>query len=239
MNGELRQYAPTTRRLASLRQAGIFPRSRVLTAGVVVGAAILTVAGLGRPLLGTFSRLVAGLLGAVAQSDLSAALRTPSVLTAGLSTVAFLAGVWLVAVGAEALQRRAAPGAEASAAASAERQQVSYRRLWAADLAWELVVSAAILAGGALIIYDRLPALLHVSPHQPALMVSQLQQVLWAFAWRFALLMIGLGLCDYLYRRAIFWQAAAMTRQELQQEIRETEPSWVIRWWRQRRMRRY
>ena len=49
--------------------------------------------------------------------------------------------------------------------------------------------------------------------------------------------MVGLGLCDYLYQRAIFWRGAAMTRQELQQEIRETEGGWLVRWWRQRRMR--
>jgi len=28
-----------------------------------------------------------------------------------------------------------------------------------------------------------------------------------------------------------------MTYQELQQEIRETEGGWLVRWWRQRRMR--
>ena len=114
---------------------------------------------------------------------------------------------------------------------------MSYVRGRAADLAWDLVVSAVILAGGGLIIYGLLPLLLNIPTDQPQLLAHNLQQIVWAFAWRFGLLMVGLGLCDYLDQRAIFWRGAAMTRQELQQEIRETEGGWLVRWWRQRRMR--
>ncbi len=44
-DGDLREYAPTARRLARLRHAGIFPRSQVLTAAGVLAAVLLIAAG--------------------------------------------------------------------------------------------------------------------------------------------------------------------------------------------------
>ncbi len=235
-DGDLREYAPTARRLARLRQAGIFPRSQVLTAAGVLGAVLLIAAGFSGLIMGVLSRSLAGLLKSSFE-DPVAALKAPPLIEAGLVAVAALVAIWLVAVGIGTLQRWAAPGGDGSVGVFSERSKVSYARGRAADLAWELVVSAVILAGGGLIIYGLLPLLLDIPTHQPQLLAHHLQQIVWAFAWRFGLLMAGLGLCDYLYQRAIFWRGAAMTRQELQQEIRETEGSWLVRWWRQRRMR--
>ena len=235
-DGDLREYAPTARRLARLRQAGIFPRSQVLTAAGVLAAVLLIAAGFSGLIMGVLSRLLAGLLRSSFE-DPVAALKAPPVIEAGLVLVAALVAIWLVAVGLGTLQRWAAPGGDGSAGILFERSKVSYTRAPAADLAWELMVSAVILAGGGLIIYGLLPLLLDIPTHQPQLLAHHLQQIVWAFAWRFGLLMVGLGLCDYLYQRAIFWRGAAMTHQELQQEIRETEGSWLVRWWRQRWMK--
>jgi len=235
-DGDLREYAPTARRLARLRQAGIFPRSQVLTAAGVLAAVLLIAAGFWGLIMEVLSRLLAGLLRSSFE-DPVAALKAPPLIEAGLVVVAALVAIWLVAVGIGTLQRWAAPGGDGSGGVFSERSKVSYARAPAADLAWELVVSAVILAGGGLIIYGLLPLLLDTPTDQPQLLAHHLQQVVWTFAWRFGLLMVGLGLCDYLYQRAIFWRGAAMTYQELQQEIRETEGSWLVRWWRQRRMR--
>jgi len=235
-DGDLREYAPTARRLVQLRQAGIFPRSQVLTAAGVLAAVLLIAAGFSGLIMGVLSRLLAGLMGSSFE-DPVAALKAAPVIDAGLVLVAALVAIWLVAVGIGTLQRWAAPGGDGSAGVFSEGSKASYARAPAADLAWELTVSAVILAGGGLIIYGLLPLLLEAPTDQHQLLAHHLQQIVWAFAWRFGLLMVGLGLCDYLYQRASFWRGAAMTRQELQQEIRETEGSWLVRWWRQRRMR--
>jgi len=235
-DGDLREYAPTARRLARLRQAGIFPHSQVLTAAGVLGAVLLIAAGFWGLVMGALSRLLGGLLKSSFE-DPVAVLKAPPLIEAGLVVVAALVVIWLVALGIGTLQRWAAPGGDGSAGVLFERSKVNYARAPAADLAWEIVVSVVILAGGGLIIYGLLPLLLDTPTDQPQLLAHHLQQIVWSFAWRFGLLMVGLGLCDYLYQRAIFWRGAAMTHQELQQEIRETEGSWLVRWWRQRRMK--
>ena len=80
-----------------------------------------------------------------------------------------------------------------------------------------------------------MPNLLTLPGHDASAVARAVQQAVGGFAWRFALLLAGLGLCDYLYQRAMFWSAAAMTRPELQQDLRETEGPWLVRWWRNRR----
>jgi len=122
--------------------------------------------------------------------------------------VAALVVIWLVALGIGTLQRWAAPGGDGSVGVGvySEHSKMSYAHAPAADLAWELTVSAVILAGGGLIIYGLLPLLLDIPTDQLQLLAYRLQQIVWAFAWRFGLLMVGLGLCDYLYQRAIFWR---------------------------------
>ena len=237
MAGDLRQHAPTARRLGQLRQAGIFPRSQVLSAAAVFAAAVLIIAALPEVVLGVFQQLFVEFLSRAAEAESPGVLTREGGLQLALVVVGLLVMIWLVAVGIAALQRGAAPGGEAAGALPLSAPRVSFHRSRVADLAWEIVVSAVILAGGAIIIYGQLPALVQVSGPQPAAVAHVIRQVIWAFSWRFGLLMVGLGLCDYLYQRAIFGQAAALTHYELQQEIRETEGPWLIRWWQQRRMR--
>ena len=238
MSSDLRQYAPTARRLGRLRQAGIFPRSQVLTGAAVFAALLLLVAVPAGPLIGILQGMFAEALGRAAAVQPGTVLSWAPFAQAGLVVGGSLVLLWLVAVGIGTLQRGGAAGTEGAGSVPLGAPQVSLHRSRASDLAWELVVSAAILVGGALIVYGRLPALLQLTGSGMSEIAGQLQQVIWAFAGRFGLLMVGLGLCDCLYQRAIFSQAAAMTRQELQQELRDTEVPWLVRWWqRQQRMR--
>lgn len=236
MSGDLRQYRPTTRRLGRLYQAGIFPHSRVLTAALVLGAALITIAGLAPLLMAVLQAPFAELLAAgIVRPE--AALTGAAIVSTGLLMVGLLSTIWLVTVTVGALQRGASPGDQTPGQLPLSEREVSFHRWPIADLMWELLMSGAILGGGAIIIYNRLPALMHMSVVQPTAMARNVQQVIWAFGWQFGLLMVGLGLCDYLYQRAVFSQGAAMTRRELEQERRETEGHWLLRWWRQRRVK--
>ncbi len=237
MAGDLRQHAPTARRLSQLRQAGIFPHSRVLSAATVFAVAVLLIAALGDVLLDILQQPFLEWLSQASAVGPTAALPLTGGLRIGLALAGLLVIVWLAAMGIAALQRWGAPGAQAVGMTPFAAGKLGFHRPHGADLAWELLMLAVILAGGAIIIYAQLPALVQVSGIEPAAVAGVIRQVIWAFAWRFGLLMVGLGLCDYLYQRAIFGQAAAMTHSELQQEVRETEGPWLVRWWRQQRMR--
>ncbi len=238
MSSDLRQYAPTARRLSRLHQAGIFPRSQVLTAAAVLGVLLVIVAALSPMLLSILAHPFTELLSSAGSVESQEALTLAPVIPVGLLAAGLLIVAWLTALGIGELQRGTSPGGEAPGRMPFEPPEVSFRRPRAADVAWELVVSAAIVLGGAIIIYGQLPVLTDLPASNPNALGRALQGVIWAFSWRFGLLMVGLGLCDYLYQRAIFGQAAAMTRYELQQEVRETEAPWLVRWWRRRRMRR-
>ena len=238
MSGELRQYPPTARRLSRLRQAGIFPRSQVLTTAAVLGVLLVVIAVLSPRLLSILAHPFSELLSSAGSVASGEALTLQPVLPVGIMAAGLLVLIWLTALGVSALQRGTSPGGEAPGRVPFGGPEVSFRRSRVADLAWELVVSAVILFGGAIIIYGQLTALANLPTSDPSALGGALQGVIWAFAWRLGLLMVGLGLCDYLYQRAIFSQAAAMTRYELQQEVRETEGPWLVRWWQQRRMRR-
>ena len=96
-DGDLREYAPTARRLARLRQAGIFPHSQVLTAAGVLAAVLLIAAGFLGLIVGVLSRLLAGLLKS-SFDDPVAALSTPPLIEAGLVLVAALVAAKLVIV---------------------------------------------------------------------------------------------------------------------------------------------
>ena len=238
MSSDLRQYAPTARRLGRLREAGIFPRSQVLTTAAVLAVLLVIVAALPEVLLSILAHPFSQLLSRAGSVEPEEVLTLAPIIPVGLVAVGVLVVVGLVAVGVAALQRGTSPGGEAPGRLPFGAPEVSFRRSRAADLAWEVVVSAAILLGGAIIIYGQLSVLTDLPASNPNGLGRALQGVIWAFSWRFGLLMVGLGLCDYLYQRAIFSQAAAMTRQELQQEIRETEAPWLVRWWQRSRMRR-
>ncbi len=236
MADELRQYRPTARRLRKLRQAGIFPSSQVLTSACILLIALLAVALAGSTLLDLLTNLVRKTL---SQTHLLIPLQNggdlplmPLFLIAG----GLLLVIWIVAILIAGLQRgfsgptpRLLPW----------DQQVSIGpRPHSVDLAWELIVSAAILGGAAFIILGNLDSLVALPPTEPAQLISWLRPIFLSFAWRFALLLLGLGLCDFLYQHAIFAQSAAMTRQELEEEIRETEGPWLARWWQRRRLLR-
>ncbi len=236
MADELRQYPPTTRRLRKLQQAGIFPSSQVLTSACILLAALLGVALAGSALLDLLTNLVRKTL---SQTHLLIPLQNgddlplaPVLVTAG----GILLVIWIVAVLAAGLQR----GFNGrTPRLLLWDQQVSIGpRPHSVDLAWELIVSAAILGGATLIILGNLDSLVSLPPTEPAQLISWLRPILLSFAWRFALLLVGLGLCDFLYQHAIFAQSAAMTRQELEEEIRETEGPWLARWWQRQRLLR-
>ena len=237
MADDLRQYPPTTHRLRKLHEAGIFPYSPVLTAACILLTALLVAATAAPVLLDLLRNLVHSTL---VQAHLTTSLDNldnTMLMPLFVAVAGLLAAIWTVAVLTTGLQRGFS-GSSGSSRLLPWRETVSMgQRPRSLDLAWELIVSLAILGGAALIIFGNLHALVTVPPAQPAELVGWLRHITLSFGWRFALLLVGLGLCDLLYQRAIFAQSAAMTRRELEEEIRETEGPWLVRWWRRRRMR--
>ena len=237
MADDLRQHPPTARRLRKLHEAGIFPHSQVLTAAWILLVALLILFVAGPTLLDLLGNLVHNTL---AQAHLTSSLDSLDnslLMPVFLSLAALLVVIWAVALLVTSLQRGFSVSSGAARLVPGEPSITTGQRSRSLDLTWDLIVSLAILGGAALIILGNVRALVAIPPPQPAELVAWLRQIGWDFGWRFATLLVGLGVCDYLYQRAIFAQSAAMTRRELEEEIRETEGPWLVRWWRQRRMR--
>ncbi len=238
MAGDLRQYPPTARRLRKLHEAGLFPYSRVLTGAAVLLTAVIATALAGSVLFESMANVMRN---ALEQAHLNVTVQDMDhsrLLSLGLLIGGLLLAIWIVAVLTAALQRGFTGSSAGFRLLPWEKTPTLASRSLSRDLAWELIVSATILAGAALIILSNLSALATVPPAQPTGLIGWFREIVLSFGWRFVALLVGVGLCDYLYQRSVFAQSAAMTRQELEQEIRETEGPWLVRWWRRRRITR-
>lgn len=238
MAGDLRQYPPTARRLRRLQQAGLFPYSQVLTVALILLTTLITATLAGSVLLESLQNLMRGTLGQARLNMSAESLDHSTLLPLGLLVAGWLLVIWVVAVLVAGLQR-GFTGSSGGPRLLPWGQAVSFGpRPRSRDLAWELIVAAAIVGGAALIIFGNVRALATVPPAHPTPLLNWVRHIALGFGWRFAALLVGLGLCDYLYQRAVFGQLAAMTRQELEDEIRETEGPWLARWWRRQRLGR-
>ena len=237
MADDLRQYPPTSRRLRKLHEAGMFPYSRVLTTAVVFLSALAAVAFVGPLLLEALSKLLRAALIQARPTTALGKLDNSALIVAASAIAGLLLLIWGLAVLTAGLQRAGSGSPGSAPHLPSGKQALGLSRPQSLDLAWELTLSATILGGAGLIMAQMWGQIVSAPPDQSAELIVWLRQVGLGFGWRFAVLLAGLGLCDYLYQRAIFSRAASMTRRELEEDIRETEGPWLVRWRRRQRLR--
>ena len=236
---DLRRYPPTARRLERLRQAGLVPSSAALTGAVVLVAATLAVAALGRPTLAFLATMLARDL---QQSSVGQA--TPEQLTTRLASHLSAAATILVAVGVGAMLVAALthlaqtgflfrwPGSAPGGSLPWSGGVGGKRRAGSAALPLGLALVG--LLGGVVTLYSVF------SEWAGAGSWAELgdEGVVWRAWLRWLAALLGLALLHLLWVRASFTQRVQLTQRELSDEIRETEGPWLTRRLREMRRRR-
>jgi flagellar biosynthesis protein FlhB len=222
---ELKQYAPTARRLEKLRRAGVTGVSPAL--GQLVGWLVLAGLGLltGREIIATAGQYLArdlqdAMLAGDSVEGLAGRLGRRLMVAVGVLVV--LSGaVYLLGLGAAVLQGGGRGRSPADLWESS--QSVSRRQVGGADLGWGLLLGAVGVVGLVALLRGLLSSWAQANHWSELLKADSVGGV----GMRVLALLAAIGLLQVLWRRGQFMAQARMTRREVLIEARETEGSWL------------
>ncbi len=232
-----RTYPPTSLRLREARERGRVPRSRELTAGVTLLAALGVLALTGRRLLVACLELLRTALGGGARTEILAAAGA-----AALAAAPLMLCVVIAAVAGALIQTR---GAVNPSAGRPDPGRLglggNLRRMFSARSTARVPLTLLKLAGAglvvALMLTESLPELLAATTEPPAALVARAAALtLRTSAWLVAALLAPAA-ADYLlawreHRRSLY-----MTRQEYLEDLRRMEADPELRKRRRREAR--
>lgn len=225
--------APTPHRLAEARRKGQVARS------VEVNTALLLMAGFW--MLGPMTRRLASELGALARHFLtSPSAREELTVTGlmqgglnwglhlGLVLLPFIGVLMIAGVGASVLQTGLLFSFEGLKPDLGKLNPLAgLRRMFSKQGAIELAKAAAKIVIVGLVAYSSIrrayPELLNL-PHQGlAYSWSTWQRIALDLGLRIGMTFMGLAFIDYLVQRRQWWEGLRMTREELREELRQSE----------------
>lgn len=212
MSGDLKQYAPTARRLQKLRQTGVAPTSSAV-GGVcaLAGMTILALAA-GKPLQRALAQLLAeGLTGPAKQLPL------PFLLARHLLLGGALVVALAVAVAAAGWAARALQAGGALKPPWAGRQRFGKQD-------WPAAALAGVGLAGLISLFAGFMGQYRAAGQWAQLTDPRAVLTLWL---RVLCLFGGLATLHLLWTRAAFLRQAMLTHRELRDERKETEGSWL------------
>ena len=225
MGDELRQHPATPRRLEKLRQAGVAPSSSAVGGAAALATATAVAAVTWRPVSAGLQTMITQDLQRPATAEELPRLFGQHLLAAGLAVGALAVALAVVA----ALVQCLASGASVH---SPWRSAQPRRQGLRAETPG-VVLGLLALVGTAAIYVPRLAA--YSEAQQWSELVAGQG---WAWLWlRELALLGGLALLHLLWTRAEHLQQARLTRQELRDEQRETEGSWLTKQFTKRRQK--
>lgn len=228
---EDRPFAPSPRRLAQARRAGLTPSSPLLVGALACGAAVLALGVLGRAMLAKLGTQIADACGqgdALTAGDTATSQATPlgSLLAAAVATIGALvvplaAVIAVAAIAAQVAQartlwipRRRIDGAPALPADASARTRKAGRELL------HLLAIGAVVVGWLWWTAPKLAALPTAPLAAGALAINALAAL--AVAW------LAIGVLDALLRHVALGQALRMTSAEKREDDRlgASDPRW-------------
>ena len=229
---------PTPMQLQRAADAGRVPRSADLSAAVVLLGMSILLAGVAPMLFGELKAMVASFLGGSGPAIDDAASARACVVQAirpMLTGAALLAGggcVLAAAAGAMpgGLKRRTRQdggGLEGLSLWAGLRRLVSARSGARTGMAIVKLVAVGAVAG--LNIRGAMPRIVATAGAAPATIVAEAGRMLIGLGLRVGLVLVALGLVDYLYQRWQHRRDLRMTRREVLEDTKEDMPDAGIR----------
>jgi flagellar biosynthetic protein FlhB len=247
MAGTERTEPGTPKRKREARERGEVVRSQELAAGFNLVSGLAAV-GAGGALC--FQQFRAGFLDAFRAvrlgewepESLSAGLRTFGERTL-LVLVPLLGGLWLAAALVNYLQVGFhVAGQVVTPKLDRINPLTGFKRIFSLRGWVELAKASVKIAVAGWLVGDelmtRLPGLLSLSGAPLGTSLTAAGALFWGVAWKIGFFFLAVGLADYFWQRFDFLRKLRMTRQEVRDEMRETEGDPLIRSQRRSRHRR-
>ena len=202
-----RIYLPTPLRLREARERGQVARSADLASIVTVLGGLAGLALLGRRMLNALTRMLAGMLSGA--GDSSSGLGTDFFVYVGPVLVT-LAGLWLIVVAMAVLGNMVQvgvvltgqplrPDGERISPGAGLRRLTSARTVVRGAMA--VLKIAAVGCVAVLTIRGVMLRLVGAGQFGPARLFTEAGDVVWAFALRAGVALLGLAILDYVYQR--------------------------------------
>lgn len=227
-----RTEAPTPRRRREAREHGQVARSNDLGAAVVLLAGLLALYWAGRPLLGRLLEVMRYCLGATDDALIRADAMPVVGLTAVSATVYVLLPVLLGVAAASVLVQVAQVGWHPTVKPLTPNlaklnPMAGFRRLFSARVGFGLLMNLLKMAAVIAVVYatvrDRYGLVVSAAGLHEWAIVGLLADLMFTLALRLAIVLLVLGLVDYVYQRYRFEQDLKMTKQEVREELRSME----------------
>jgi flagellar biosynthetic protein FlhB len=223
---------PTPKRRAEAREKGRVPRSRDLSAAMVLLAGLGVLAAWGATLGVQSAAWLRGWLGDIRPGQVSPGNLTVMVVKSALMFGQALAPIWLCLIGTAVLSNYLQGGWVFSPdrlAPDLSRLQFlsGLKRLFSGNSLVELLKSLAKVGFIGLVMYfsmkNLLPGLFPLMRQEPLQFMAYLRANSLEVAGKAIVLLLILGILDYIYQRYRFEKNLRMTKQEVKDEMRQVE----------------
>lgn len=227
-----RTEPPTPRRRREAREQGQVARSADLGASVVLLAGLLALNYFGAPVFGRLLDIMRFCLGsrdpALLEPQAMPPLSVQAVLAVGYALLPFLLAITVAAVVAQGVQvgwfptfRPLMPKLTRLNPGAGLKRLVSVRHLvqFGINLLKMTVVGAVVWHT----LKDRYPVVVSAAALHHWGIVALLAELMFTLALRMAIVLLILGLIDYLYQRYRFERDLRMTKQEVKDELKSME----------------
>ena len=224
-----RIYLPTPLRLREARQRGQVARSADLASIVTVLGGLAALALLGQRMLNALTRMTAGMLSGAGDdrsglgTDLFVYLGPVLVMLAGLWLIVVAMAVFgnVIQVGVGLTGQPLHPNAERISPGAGLRRLASARTVVRGAMA--VLKIAAVGCAAVMTIRGAMPRLAAAAQFGPAQLCAVAGDIVWAFAVRAGVALLGLAILDYLYQRWQYRQDLKMTRPEFMEDVKRME----------------
>uniref|UniRef100_A0A7V4LCP0 Flagellar biosynthetic protein FlhB n=1 Tax=Desulfobacca acetoxidans TaxID=60893 RepID=A0A7V4LCP0_9BACT len=227
-----RTEQPTPKRRAEAREKGRVARSRDLSAALVLLTGVGVLAAWGATLGLQSAAWVQGWLGDIRPGQVSPGTLTVMIVKSAMIFGQVLAPIWLCLIVAAVLANYLQGGwvfSPARLAPDLGRLQFfsGLKRLCSGNSLMELLKSLAKVGLIAVVMYfsmkNLLPGLLPLMRQEPGQFMGYLRANSLEVAGKAIVLLLVLGILDYVYQRYRFEKNLRMTKQEVKDEMRQVE----------------
>jgi flagellar biosynthesis protein FlhB len=227
-----RTEQPTPKRRSEAREKGQVARSRDLSASLVLITGLGVLAGWSSTMGGKSAAMLQSSLEGLRPGMVSPAHVPALFLKFGLALGQLLTPLWLCLVITAILANYLQGGwifSPGRLAPDLSRLQFfqGLKRLFSGAAVVELAKSLAKVCFIGMVVYyfvkGHLVSLLPLVRQDPGQLLGYLKSTSFQVSWRVVLLLLVLGIIDYLYQRYRFEKSLRMTKQEVKDEMRQIE----------------
>jgi len=227
-----RTEAPTPRRRREAREQGQVARSNDLGSAAVLLGGLVALYGLGAPLLGRLIDIIRNCLGSTDDSIIRPDAMLPVwrsvVVAVGAVILPFMLALLVVGVVIQIAQVGWHPTFKPLMPRGSRLNPLNgFRRLFSARTAVQTAMNTLKMALVLLVAYstlrDKYAVVVGATGLHDWAIMGVLAQLMFSLALRLAIVLLVLGVLDYLYQRYKFEQDLKMTKEEVKEELRSME----------------